>query len=187
MVPHARKQHMSEQDRLAFWTKALRLPEFRVVHERRDTPDDPVRFTVVPVQEVALCPQCGQVCDTVHRRTDSKPIQDLPLGPQSVELIVRTPQFSCEQCTGFFTPSYAALAPGAHATERFLEQAARLIRCADVANAASFLRVPENTLARWYYDYVERQQQQTPHAVQPIRSIGIDELSLKKSTASSSP
>ncbi len=178
---------MSEQDRLAFWTKALNLPEFRVVHERRDTPSDPVCFTVVPIHEVAACPQCGHVCDCVHRRHDSAPIKDLPLGPQAVELIVRTPQFSCERCGIFFTPCYAALAPGAHASERFLEQAARLIRFSDIANVAEFFAVPANTLARWYYDYVERRQQTPPAKLQPITSLGIDELSLKKSTVSSWP
>src|SRR5215208_1024587 len=116
---------MSEQDRLAFWTKALNLPGFRVVHERRDTPKDPVRFTVVPTEEVAVCPGCGHACDDVHRRHDSKPIKDLPIGPQAVELIVRTPQFCCARCQRYFTPCYAALVGDAHATERFLEQAAR--------------------------------------------------------------
>jgi transposase len=177
---------MTEQDRLAFWTKTLNLPDFRVVHERRDTPSDPICFTVVPVQDVAVCPQCGHACDTIHRRHDSKPLKDLPIGPQAVNLIVRTPQFSCERCESFFTPSYAAIAPGTHATERFLEQAARLIRFSDVANAAEFYGVPENTLARWYYDYVERQLQTPPANLKPIKSIGIDELSQKKSTGSSS-
>ena len=177
---------MSEQDRLAFWTKALNLPGFRVVHERRDTPRDPVCFTIVPIQEVAACPHCGHACDSVNRRHDSNPVKDLPLGPQLVDVIVRTPQFECDRCECFFTPCYDAIAPGAHATERFLEQAARLIRFSDVANVADFFGVPENTLARWYYDYVERQQQTPPANLKPIKSIGIDELSLKKSTGSSS-
>jgi transposase len=180
-----KERDMTEQDRLAFWTKALNLPGFHVVHERRDTPDDPIRFTVVPTQNIAVCPQCGHACDTVHRRHDSNPIKDLPIGPQAVELIVRTPQFSCLRCEAFFTPSYSAIAPGAHASERFLEQAARMIRFSDIANVAQFFHVPENTLARWYYDYVERQQQTPPANLKPIRSIGIDELSLKKNTASS--
>ena len=178
---------MSEQGRLDFWTKALNLPGFRVIHERRDTPSDPIRFTVVPSSEVAVCPNCGRACDDVHRRSDSYPLKDLPLGPQAVELIVRLPQFHCERCATFFTPSDPALAPGAHATERFLAQAARLIRFADVANVAAFFAVPENTLARWYYEYLERQQQQPRSDLQPIKSIGLDELSLKKSTGSSSP
>lgn len=175
---------MSEQDRLAFWTKALNLPGFRVVHERRDTPDDPVCFTVVPLREVAVCPHCARACDTVHRRHDTKPIKDLPLGPQAIDLIVRTPQFTCEHCQTYFTPSYAVFAPGAHATERFLEHVARLIRFSDIANVAEVYGVPESTLARWYYDYVERRQQSPPAPIKPIVSIGIDELSLKKSTGS---
>jgi transposase len=177
---------VSEQDRLAFWTKALNLSGFRVVHERRDTPTDPVRFTVVPPQEVAVCPGCGRACDCVHRRHDSYPLKDLPLGPQAVELIVRTPQFACERCETFFTPTYPVFAPGAHATERFLEQAARLIGFSDIANVAAFYAVPETTLARWYYDYLERRQTAPTPDAKPIRSLGIDELSLKKSTASSS-
>lgn len=176
---------MSEQERLAFWTKALNLPAFCVVHERRDTPSDPVRFTVVPRQEIGVCPDCGHACDRVHRRQDSSPIKDLPLSEQPVELIVRTPQFHCERCDTFFTPGYAAFAPGAHATERFLAQAARLIRFSDIANTAAFFGVAENTLTRWYYDYVERQQKNPPTNFEPIKGIGIDELSLKKSIGSS--
>jgi len=79
------------------------------------------------------------------------------------------------------------MAPGAHASERFLEQAARLIRFSDIANVAEFFAVPANTLARWYYDYVERRQQTPPANLKPITSLGIDELSLKKSTVSSWP
>jgi hypothetical protein len=55
-----------------------------------------------------------------------------------------------------------------------------------VANAAAFFGIPAKTLERWYYDYVECQRTATAAAAQPIRSLGIDELSLKKSTASSS-
>ena len=54
-----------------------------------------------------------------------------------------------------------------------------------MANAAAFFGIPEKTLERWYYDYVECQRTVTNAAAQPIRSLGIDELSLKKSTVSS--
>lgn len=180
---------MTEQEHLGFWNKALSLPGFRVVHECRDTPKDPICFTVIPIHEVAVCPNCQAVCQTIHRRHESARVKDLPLGPQGVELIIRTPQFECVHCKHFFTPHYAAFAPGAHATERFLEQAARLIRFSDITNAADFFAVPESTLARWYYDYVERQQpQQNPKVHhKPITSIGIDELSMKKNIGSSSP
>ena len=79
---------------------------------------------------------------------------------------------------------FPSLVEEAHATERFLSRAAELIRHGDVTRAAQFLRIPEKTLERWYYAWVERQRDTTPAA--PITRIGIDELSLKKSTGSSS-
>src|SRR3982751_3298894 len=89
---------MSTNQRLASWTIALNLPGFRVVHEHRETPKDPVRFTLVPTEEVGVCPHCHHASDTVHRRHHSKPIKDLPLSDQAVELIVSTPQYECERC-----------------------------------------------------------------------------------------
>jgi len=171
---------------LDLWTEQVHLEGYQVVSARRDTPSDPVRLTLATTREIALCPNCSRPCDCVHRRTDSGPIRDLPHGPQAVELILRSAQFRCVHCECFFTPPCPHVAPGAHATERFLEQAARLIRFADIANAAAFLGVPEKTLSRWYYDYAQRQLDKPKgEAARPIKSLGIDELSLKKSTGSS--
>lgn len=171
---------MAEKEQLDFWTQLLRLDGFRVVHVRRDTPTDPVRLTIVPNTPLGLCPHCDRASDTIHRRWESDPVRDLPLGPQPVELIVRTYQYACPHCGRFFTPAVPVFAPGAHATERFLEQAARLIRFSDLANAAAFLGVPEKTLERWYYDYVERQRQAPPTPSGPIQQLGIDELKLTR-------
>jgi transposase len=175
---------MTEQDHLAFWTKALNLPGFQVVHERRETPSDPLTLTVVPTMPLGLCSGCCRATDCIHRTLDSRPIKDLSIGPQAVELIVRTYQFHCERCDRYFSPRHPALAEGAHATERFLEQAAKLIRFSDIANAAAFLGVPEKNLERWYYDYVERTTRKSAATFKPIKSLGIDELSQKKSTGS---
>jgi len=177
---------MSDQASLDLWTKQVRLEGYKVVSERRDTPSDPVRLTLSATCEIALCPHCSRPSDSVHRRTDSEAVRDLPHGVQAVELIIRSAQFRCEHCECFFTPPCPHVAPGAHATERFLGQAARLIRFADIANAAAFLGVPEKTLARWYYDYAQRQlDKPNGQDLKPIKSLGIDELSLKKSIGSS--
>jgi transposase len=179
---------MNERAKLDLWTLQVRLEGYEVVSERRDTLSDPVRLTLAPTSKVALCPHCGRPTDDVHRRLDSDPIRDLPHGPQAVELVLRSCQFRCEHCARFFTPACPHVAPGAHATERFLEQAARLIRFSDIASVADFLGVPERTLERWYYDHAQRQLDKAPSpgaALKPIKSLGIDELSLKKSTGSS--
>jgi transposase len=171
-----------------FWTMLLALPEFEVAHVEEDAQEKRLSLTVISKQRVGVCPQCGRACDDVKQRRTRERIQDLPIGRNRVELKVRVDQYECDACQHCFTPPIPFLAEGAHATERFMERAAQLIRKSDVANAAQFLGVAEKTLENWYYDYVERQQRQ-PSAgpAKPIRRLGIDELSLKKSTGNSSP
>jgi transposase len=178
---------MCEHDQLVFWTKLLNLDGFQVVHEEMTAADEPRRFTVLPKAPVGVCPHCGRLGEDIHRRSESDRVHDLPIGERSVELKIRIYQYWCAGCDRAFTPPTPFLAPGGHATERFLEQARQLIGFGDIANAAAFLKVSESSLGRWYYDYLERRQQAPGAPVKPIRQLGIDELSLKKSTGSSSP
>jgi len=175
-------------NRLDFWTDLLDLPGFVVVHVQEDTTQQRCRLTLTPQHAIGVCPQCGKPTDAVKQCRNRDDVADLPIGTRAVVLTVRVGQFECPRCEQCFTPPIDFLADGAHATERLLERAAELIRSADVSNAARFFRIPEKTLERWYYDYVERKQRQAATTVTgPIRRIGIDELSLKKDTDSSSP
>jgi transposase len=172
---------------LKVWTDILQLPGFAVVHVQEDVPAKRYVMTIVPEHAIGVCPHCGKTTQTIKQHRTRDGILDLPIGSHAVELRVRMGQFECDRCGRCFTPSIDFLAEGSHATERLLERAADLIRHSDVANAGRFFSIPERTLGEWYHDYVERQQQratQTPTG--PIRRIGIDELSLKKSTGSSS-
>jgi len=101
-------------------------------------------------------------------------------------LKIRVFQYQCEHCDHLWTPHSPIVAEGTWATARLVARAAELVRRSDVANAATFLGIPEKTLERWYYEYVESQRKAANAAAEPIRSLGIDELSLKKSTVSSS-
>ena len=172
---------------LKFWSVLLRLADFEVVHVHEDVELKRLFITVIPTHRIGICPGCDGACDDVKQRRTREGIQDLPIGCNAVELKVRVDQFECKQCEKCFTPPIPFLAEGAHATERFMERAAQLIRKSDIANAAQYLGVPEKTLANWYYDYVERlQKQPATSPLKPIRRLGIDELSLKKSIGSSS-
>jgi transposase len=169
---------------LAFWTALLQLPNYVVAHCQEES--QRYSFTVTPEQRIGVCPHCNHASKEVRQTRTRARIQDLPISDYAVELKVRVCQFWCERCQCNFTPPVPFLFEGAHATERFLARAADLIRMGDVANAATFLGVPEQTLGRWYYDYVQRRQVVSEQPLKPIKRIGIDELSLKKNIASSS-
>ena len=169
------------------WTDILHLPGFVVVHLQEDSAHQRYFITVVPEHSIGVCPHCDRTSDTIKQRRNRDRILDLPIGSHAVELTVRVGQFECQHCGHCFTPPIGFLAEGSHATERLLGRAAELIRHSDVANAARFFGLPEKTLEEWYYAFVQRQQQRATEAPSgPIRRIGIDELSLKKSTDSSS-
>lgn len=172
---------------LQFWTGLLQLPNFVVVHVEEDSYQRCYRITVRPEQGIGVCPHCGKASEEVHQTRTREPIKDLPIGAYAVELQVRVGQFTCRHCHCEFTPPVPFMAESAHATERFLERAAELIRSSDVANVAKFYGLAEQTLGRWYYDYVERSQNASNPALKPVRRIGIDELSLKKNIGSGLP
>jgi transposase len=178
---------MCAADELAVWTAALNLPGCEVVDYQDDAGQGERRLSVVPTQAVGLCPGCGRACQSFHQKRWLERVVDLPLGGRPVALKVRVFQYQCAPCGRVWTADSPIVAPGTWATCRLVERAAELVRRADVAGAAAFFGLPEKTLERWYYDYVARQRDATPAVAKPIRAIGIDELSLKKNTASSSP
>lgn len=169
---------------LAGMSSLLSLDEFEIVECTRDLAERLCVFTIVPTTAVGLCPHCRGVSDERHLCRD-RVISDLPMGGWRTELVVRLWQFRCKTCDRFFTPGFAALAEGAHATERLLERLAEVVDQSDVSSAARFFRLAEKTAEQWYYGHVERKRSRPRPQLMPIRSLGIDELSLKKDTANS--
>jgi transposase len=175
---------MEDANGLELYTEILGLEGFEVVHSDREVEGQAWHLTIVPRMGVGLCPHCGHISEERHE-SHEREILDLPIGRCLTKLNLRLWQFHCGPCARFFTPHYQAIAEGTHATERLLERMAEMIGFSDIRNAARFFGVAEKTLERWYYEFLERKRKHSEAANQPIRSLGIDELSLKKSTDSS--
>lgn len=179
---------MNESHQLSVWTTALNLPEYEVVHyaEREGVR----HFSLVPTCVVDVCPDCSMACDRWHQKRWIHDVVDLPLGDRPVRLKVRVFQFHCEHCGRIWTPKSLLLTPGmgGKATGRFVEQAAALIERADISGVAAFYGIPRKTLERWYYQWLDRPTELSDEDdAEPIRSLGVDELSLKKNMANTSP
>src|SRR5665213_155480 len=144
---------------LATLSSLLDLDEFEVVESSWDRRERVRRLTLVPKAIVGLCPHCRGVTDERHACHD-RIVADLPMGGQRVELAARLSQFHCRSCEKYFTPRFAALAEGAHASERLLERLAELAGHSDVATAARFFGIPEKTAEGWYYQYLERKHKE---------------------------
>jgi hypothetical protein len=169
---------------LAVMSSLLDLDEFEVVASAQDRSKRLRTFTIVPKIAVGLCRHCHGISEERHLCRD-RTVMDLPMGGWRTELVVRLWQFRCQRCDHFFTPHFAALAEGSHATERLLERLAELVDQSDISSAARFFGVPEKTAEGWYYEQVKRKQQEPRPSLEPVRSLGIDELSLKKDTGNS--
>jgi len=185
VATEGRLMHAAADVELRTLTELLDLEGFEVVEAASDRAAKLRRLTVVPAAApAALCPDCGTATADRHACHD-RAVADLPLGGWRTELLVRLWQFECGRCGRYFTPRHAALAAGAHATGRFLDRLAELATHADVSAAARWLGVAEKTAERWYYDHLERRREEPAKDLAPVRSLGIDELSLKKGTGSS--
>ncbi len=161
---------MEADVKLATLTSLLDLDEFEVVEASRDRRNKLRRFTLVPKVIAGLCPHCSGLSDERHQCHD-RVIADLPMGGCQTELVVRLWQFYCRSCDKFFTPRLAALADGAHATERLLESLSDLASRSDLTTAARFFGIAEKTAEGWYYDYLERKQKTPAPDLQPVRSL----------------
>ena len=163
-------------------TQLLDLPEFEVVDVDEDRVALVRRIVVVPRLAAGVCPQCHKACGQCHQ-TRERRVRDLPMGRYATELVVRQPQYQCPDCGQLFTPRCEALHESAHATERFLERLVELTRRGDLQSTAVFFSLPEKTLERWHYEYLQRRSTTAGAPLQPVRSLGIDEISRKKSGA----
>ena len=108
---------MNASAELAVLSSLLDLDEFEVVECAKDRAKRLGTFTLVPKITVGLCPHCQGISEERHLCRD-RTVMDLPMGGRRTELVVRLWQFRCQRCDHFFTPHFAALAQGAHATER---------------------------------------------------------------------
>ena len=160
---------MDASGHLATVSALLDLDEFEVVDLQQDRRAKQNVIGVIPKAAAGLCPHGHGVCDERHQTRESR-VMDLPMGGCRTELKVTRWPFHCRACDKFFTPRLAALAEGAHATERLLARLAELIKHGDITDAARFFGLPEKTVEKWYDEHVERNQK-SPSDLRPIRSL----------------
>lgn len=175
-----------DQTFLSRYATLLGLDEFEVIEIEENLTDfsSPKRKTLtihlLPKKSVFLCPHCRHACGHIHKTTQRR-ILDLPQGIMEITLVVVWPQMLCERCDKYFTPCFEAIREKGTVTKRLAERLAAVIRISSVKEAAKLFRIAESTAEEIYYEIAEaRVGKQPKPGPEPIKSLGIDEIAVKK-------
>ena len=170
-----------DQTFLSGYTTLLGLDEFEVI-EIEDDPTNRTTLTIhlLPKKSVFLCSHCQQACGHVHKTTQRR-IRDLPQGIMEIVLVIVWPHMHCERCNKYFTPCFEAIREKGTVTMRLGERLAEIVRISSVKEAATVFGIAESTAEEIYYEVAEaRVGKQPKPGPEPIRSLGIDEIAVKK-------
>ena len=166
---------------LSRYSELLCLDEFEVIEIKRSpTSSMTLILHLLPKKSIFPCPDCQHVSDHIHQTTKRR-IIDLPQGIMEIDLAIAWPQMGCQQCDKYFTPSFEAIREKGTVTKRLAERLCAVIRISSVKEAAALFRIAESTAEEIYYEVAEARVGEKPKpGPEPIRSLGIDEIAVKK-------
>ena len=175
-----------DQTFLSRYATLLGLDEFEIIEIKEESTDvsPPKRKTLtihlLPKSSAFLCSHCGHACGHIHKTTERR-VHDLPQGMMEIILVIAWPQMQCQRCNKYFTPIFEAIRAKGTVTTRLAERLAEIIRISTVKEAAKLFRIAESTAEEIYYEVAEARVGKEPKpGPEPIRSLGIDEIAVKK-------
>lgn len=98
--------------------KLLNLDKVRVM-QTEIASDAKVILFVESTQDVAVCPDCGQVSNTVHDLSEAQIVRDLSIAERRCFLSYRARRFDCHACGKTFVERVIWKRPGASYTMRY--------------------------------------------------------------------
>ena len=90
----------------AFLTELLGIDKLRVIGTEIEGAEQ-ITLSVESIEEVASCPECGQLSLTVHGLSEGQIIRDLPFGERRSYLNYRARRYRCGSCGKTFVERVA--------------------------------------------------------------------------------
>jgi len=106
---------MNEND---FVNKLLNLDKVRVTQTEFASAEQVTLF-VESTHETAICPDCGQVSNSVHDLSEAQKIRDLSIAERRCYLSYQARRFDCRTCGKTFVERVTWKRPGASYTVRY--------------------------------------------------------------------
>ncbi len=159
-------------------SRILRLPGYGVYAWEAEELTGTLRLWIrqTAPEPYYVCGGCGISVREVHSWTERQ-VRDLPWGAWHVWLMVEVHRVRCRRC-GVRTERLPFVAGKAHYTTRLETAVAQDCEAAPVSRVAAKWGLPPETVRRMDKRVLRRWAASRPR--QPLRSLGVDEISLGK-------
>ena len=158
-------------------TDALQLQDLSVVkHEYHDITHTLLVFCV-PTFQIAICPDCGGLCASIHDYAKQRTIHDAPIRGQQTRLVFDSCRVWCERCRQPVPVLIRDVVPECTYTYRFLEEVTNPRRKQDVATLAETYGVGYKLVEGMLLKAAELKEAHRLESPLQITRLGIDEFS----------
>ena len=157
-------------------TELLGLKDFQVIGYEIYEPEHQLILLCEVVHQVAICPDCQQPSTAIH---EYKPqlVRDVTVFGLECCLDYVRRRFKCHQCKKPFSEQLASVSLGRY-TVRYEHYIFEQYRQASIAEIAYQENLGYKAAQGIFYRQAEARVAQSK--VQPVRRLGVDEISLKK-------
>ena len=178
----AKTIQFTEDDRKKYrvLTDILGLKDLDIVKEEGDDQSNSLHLYCASRWEVAMCPNCLQVSDTVHDYPKQRRIHDAPIRGQKTVLVFDSVRFDCAVCEKPFTQVIQDIVPNCTYSQRLYEELSNSKRKQDVATLALLYKVGYKLVESILLKAGEAKLEQRRNTPLTVEHLGIDEISKKK-------
>jgi transposase len=173
----------AEREKYKMVTELLGLEGLDVVGQSYDRESQTHELYCVARWDVALCPKCLQLSESVHDYPKRRRIHDAPLRGEKVILLFDSRRFDCAHCKKAFTQEIADVASDCTYTHRLYEEITNPKRKQDVATLAELYGIGYKIVERMLLKAGESKLADRRKAALQVTRLGIDEIAQKKATA----
>ncbi len=160
-------------------TKLLGLEQFEVTKYgiERDTEQDIVHIYGKIAIEVAICPCCQALTNTIKEYKE-RSVRDCDVWGKRTFLHFEIRRFECEQCGHRFTEELQAIAWRRRQTKRFEQQIYQACLEMSKNKVAQQFHLSDSTVRGIFKNWAKQARQGKQFGL--VKVLGIDEISLKK-------
>jgi len=176
--------YFTEEDRKSYslLTEILGLDDLDVIAKKVDD-KNVLTLYCASRWDVAVCPDCGEISQSLHDYPKQRCIHDAPLRGQKVLLVFDSVRFDCDTCKKAFTQPVRDVVPNCTYTQRLYEEISEPKRKQDVATLAEIYGIGYKIVESILLKAGEAKLAARRDAPIAVEHLGVDEISKKKDKA----